>query len=183
MNIFLSVMIRASRLNMFRFLLCATSLSLAVSVTSSASLEAASQSDSSAEFSPPAAPASGSAAAGASPPSPPSLSSGVAGGAGGSEDDVLYDQRQNGTENVRIHMNDVTVVVAPSDGLLQLLGGSGSDLLHFGAAASHSGSNSHHLPTSEFSTNISGESGKPTGFDCDGFGKCRHAQQAAPSKK
>nr|XP_018914192.1 PREDICTED: uncharacterized protein LOC109042084 [Bemisia tabaci] len=96
-------------------------------------------------------------------------------------DDVLYDQRQNGTENVRIHMNDVTVVVAPSDGLLQLLSaGSSSDLLNFGASLS---TNSHQLTTSEFSTNIAGAGeGKP-GFDCDAVGKCRHAQQPAPGKR
>ncbi|XP_039292865.1 uncharacterized protein LOC111053968 [Nilaparvata lugens] len=42
-------------------------------------------------------------------------------------DDVFYDQRQNGSENFRIHLNDVMVVVAPAEALLgaDLLGGGG----------------------------------------------------------
>ncbi|KAK9513026.1 hypothetical protein O3M35_001309 [Rhynocoris fuscipes] len=31
---------------------------------------------------------------------------------------VLYDQRQNGTDNVRLMVNDFTLLVAPSEGLL-----------------------------------------------------------------
>lgn len=40
-----------------------------------------------------------------------------------------YDQRQNGSENVRIHMNDVTLVVAPPEGILQLMSASTNDFL------------------------------------------------------
>lgn len=43
-----------------------------------------------------------------------------------------YDQRQNGSENVRIHMNDVTLVVAPSEGILQLMSASANDFLNGG---------------------------------------------------
>lgn len=45
-------------------------------------------------------------------------------------DEIVYDQRQNGSENLRIHMNDVTLVVAPSDGILQLMSASASDFLN-----------------------------------------------------
>ena len=41
-----------------------------------------------------------------------------------------YDQRQNGSENVRIHMNDVTLVVAPSEGIMQLMSASANDFLN-----------------------------------------------------
>lgn len=40
-----------------------------------------------------------------------------------------YDQRQNGSENVRIHMNDVMLVMAPSEGILQLMSASANDFL------------------------------------------------------
>lgn len=33
-------------------------------------------------------------------------------------EDVLYDQRQNGTENFRVQMSDVTLIVAPAEALL-----------------------------------------------------------------
>lgn len=34
--------------------------------------------------------------------------------------EITYDQRQNGSQNVRIHLDDVTLIVAPSDGILSL---------------------------------------------------------------
>uniref|UniRef100_A0A224Y1M0 Putative secreted protein n=1 Tax=Panstrongylus lignarius TaxID=156445 RepID=A0A224Y1M0_9HEMI len=33
---------------------------------------------------------------------------------------VLYDQRQNGTDNLRLMMNDITLLVAPSEALFSL---------------------------------------------------------------
>ena len=36
----------------------------------------------------------------------------------GQDEDVLYDQRQNGTDNFRVQMSDVTLVVAPAEALL-----------------------------------------------------------------
>lgn len=38
------------------------------------------------------------------------------------DSDVVYDQRQNGTENLRISVSDVMVVVAPAEGLLPMAG-------------------------------------------------------------
>ncbi|XP_066995815.1 uncharacterized protein [Anabrus simplex] len=37
------------------------------------------------------------------------------------EEDVLYDQRQNGTENYRVHVDGVVVAVAPAETLLSLI--------------------------------------------------------------
>lgn len=56
-------------------------------------------------------------------------------------DEIVYDQRQNGSENLRIHMNDVTLVVAPSDGILQLMSASASDFLNSSNDISGSSSN------------------------------------------
>lgn len=55
--------------------------------------------------------------------------------------DQVIDQRQNGTENLRIHMNDLTLMVAPSDGILQLMSASASDLLNSNNESSNSNSN------------------------------------------
>ncbi|XP_065207491.1 uncharacterized protein LOC135836527 [Planococcus citri] len=57
------------------------------------------------------------------------------------DDEIVYDQRQNGSENLRIHMNDVTLVVAPSDGILQLMSASASDFLNNNNEVSGSNSN------------------------------------------
>lgn len=46
----------------------------------------------------------------------------------------IYDQRQNGSENLRIQMDDVMFVVAPAEALLSVAGA--SELLQLGAAAS-----------------------------------------------
>lgn len=35
-------------------------------------------------------------------------------------EEITYDQRQNGTQNVRIHLDDVTLIVAPSEGIMSL---------------------------------------------------------------
>lgn len=64
--------------------------------------------------------------------------------------DQVVDQRQNGSENVRIHMNDLTLMVAPSEGILQLMSASGNDLAH--ADGSVSGLNSSPAPLAESST-------------------------------
>ncbi len=55
-----------------------------------------------------------------------------------SNDQQIVDQRQNGSENLRIHMNDLTLMVAPSDGFLQLMSASASDLLNTGNDLSNS---------------------------------------------
>lgn len=55
--------------------------------------------------------------------------------------DQIIDQRQNGSENVRIHMNDLTLMVAPSDGFLQLMSASASDFLNNGNDVSNQNSN------------------------------------------
>lgn len=75
-------------------------------------------------------------------------------------DDVIYDQRQNGTENVRINLSDLKVVLAPADGLFQIMSMAGAQFL----AAD--------LPT---------ETGSSTD-ECTGF-KCtnRHRQTAKKS--
>lgn len=57
----------------------------------------------------------------------PSVSN-LATGAGANADhkevsEITFDQRQNGTQNVRIHLDDVTLIVAPSDGIASLFGG------------------------------------------------------------
>lgn len=44
--------------------------------------------------------------------------------------DDFFDQRQNGSENVRIHMNDVMLVMAPSEGILQLMSASANEFLN-----------------------------------------------------
>lgn len=36
--------------------------------------------------------------------------------------DIVYDQRQNGTENLRISLSDVMVVVAPAESLMPMAG-------------------------------------------------------------
>jgi len=79
------------------------------------------------------------------------------------EDVVTYDQRQNGTENVRISLSDLKVVLAPADGLFQIMSMAGAQFLNSelaGAASEH----------------------RPTGVECTGF-KCnnRHRQAAKKS--
>lgn len=80
-----------------------------------------------------------------------------------SVDDVVYDQRQNGTENVRISLSDLKVVLAPADGLLQIMSMAGAQLLNTELANSAS----EH---------------RPTAIECNGF-KCnnRHRQAAKKS--
>lgn len=78
-------------------------------------------------------------------------------------DDVVYDQRQNGTENVRISLSDLKVVLAPADGLFQIMSMAGAQLLNSelaNAASEH----------------------RPTAIECNGF-KCnnRHRQAAKKS--
>ncbi|KAF6205972.1 hypothetical protein GE061_017196 [Apolygus lucorum] len=46
------------------------------------------------------------------------------------EDQVVYDQRQNGTENLRVQMSGVTVVLAPAEAVLAF---ASSDLMDSGA--------------------------------------------------
>lgn len=80
-----------------------------------------------------------------------------------SVDDVIYDQRQNGTENVRISLSDLKVVLAPADGLFQIMSMAGAQLLNSelaNAASEH----------------------RPTAVECNGF-KCnnRHRQAAKKS--
>jgi len=80
-----------------------------------------------------------------------------------SDDVVTYDQRQNGTENVRISLSDLKVVLAPADGLFQIMSMAGAQFLNSelaGAASEH----------------------RPTGVECTGF-KCnnRHRQAAKKS--
>lgn len=36
--------------------------------------------------------------------------------------EITYDQRQTGTQNVRIHLDDVTLIVAPSEGIASMFG-------------------------------------------------------------
>lgn len=76
-----------------------------------------------------------------------------------SADDVVYDQRQNGTENVRISLSDLKVVLAPADGLFQIMSMAGAQLLN------------SELANSELQ--------RPTAFECTGL-KCnnRHRQTA-----
>lgn len=37
------------------------------------------------------------------------------------DEDIVYDQRQNGSENLRINLSDLTIVVAPGDSLSPLV--------------------------------------------------------------
>ncbi|XP_050439676.1 uncharacterized protein LOC126845157 [Adelges cooleyi] len=76
-------------------------------------------------------------------------------------DEVVYDQRQNGTENVRISLSDLKVVVAPADGLFGIISMAGAGLLsdQFGAASEN----------------------KPSTVDCNGF-KCNNRIRQAAKK-
>lgn len=79
-----------------------------------------------------------------------------------SEDVVTYDQRQNGTENVRISLSDLKVVLAPADGLFQIMSMAGAQLLNSefaGAASDH----------------------RPTAVECTGF-KCNNRHRQAAKK-
>lgn len=78
------------------------------------------------------------------------------------DDEIVYDQRQNGSENLRIHMNDVTLVVAPSDGILQLMSASASDFLNQNNEVSGSNSIKPQGP-SVYSLN---DCGSDTGAKC-----------------
>ncbi|XP_025201440.1 uncharacterized protein LOC112598974 [Melanaphis sacchari] len=78
------------------------------------------------------------------------------------EDVVTYDQRQNGTENVRISLSDLKVVLAPADGLFQIMSMAGAQLLNsdfVGAATDH----------------------RPTAVECTGF-KCNNRHRQAAKK-
>lgn len=76
-------------------------------------------------------------------------------------DDVVYDQRQNGTENVRISLSDLKVVLAPADGLFQIMSMAGAQFLNSEAAHSEQ---------------------RPSAVECNGP-KCnnRHRQAAKKS--
>lgn len=76
-------------------------------------------------------------------------------------DDVVYDQRQNGTENVRISLSDLKVVLAPADGLFQIMSMAGAQFLNSEAASSEQ---------------------RPSAVECNGL-KCnnRHRQAAKKS--
>ncbi|VVC45568.1 Hypothetical protein CINCED_3A018223 [Cinara cedri] len=79
-----------------------------------------------------------------------------------SVDDVVYDQRQNGTENVRISLSDLKVVLAPADGLFQIMSMAGAQLLNSelaNAASEH----------------------RPTAIECNGF-KCNNRHRQAAKK-
>lgn len=79
------------------------------------------------------------------------------------DDVVVYDQRQNGTENVRISLSDLKVVLAPADGLFQIMSMAGAQFLN--SELSHS--SSEHRPT--------------TGAECTGF-KCNNRHRQAAKK-
>lgn len=74
--------------------------------------------------------------------------------------DQVIDQRQNGTENLRIHMNDLTLMVAPSDGILQLMSASASDFLN----TNNDVSSSKPSATASYSSDCGSEMGA----------KCKH---------
>lgn len=76
------------------------------------------------------------------------------------DDVVLYDQRQNGTENVRISLSDLKVVLAPADGLFEIMSMAGAQLLN-----------------SELFNNAAAFEQRPAAIECTGF-KCntRHRQ-------
>lgn len=79
-------------------------------------------------------------------------------------DDVVYDQRQNGTENVRISLSDLKVVLAPADGLFQIMSMAGAQFLN-----------------SELGNSAATEQ-RPSTVECNGL-KCnnRHRQAAKKS--
>ncbi|XP_050543711.1 uncharacterized protein LOC126906852 [Daktulosphaira vitifoliae] len=77
-------------------------------------------------------------------------------------DEIVYDQRQNGTENVRISLSDLKVVVAPADGLFQIMSLAGAQLL----ASDLSGAASEQGHTS---------------IDCNGY-KCNNRNRQAAKK-
>lgn len=81
------------------------------------------------------------------------------------DDVVLYDQRQNGTENVRISLSDLKVVLAPADGLFQIMSMAGAQFLN---SELTSPSKLQHRPTSDTEC---------TGFKCNN----RHRQTAKTS--
>ncbi|XP_015363365.1 PREDICTED: uncharacterized protein LOC107161459 [Diuraphis noxia] len=78
------------------------------------------------------------------------------------DDVVTYDQRQNGTENVRISLSDLKVVLAPADGLFQIMSMAGAQFLNSELASA----------ASEY---------RPTGPECTGF-KCNNRHRQAAKK-
>jgi len=79
-------------------------------------------------------------------------------------DDVIYDQRQNGTENVRISLSDLKVVLAPADGLFQIMSMAGAQFLN-----------------SEFANAAAASEHRPTALECTGF-KCNNRHRQAAKK-
>ncbi|RZF40518.1 hypothetical protein LSTR_LSTR000397 [Laodelphax striatellus] len=75
-------------------------------------------------------------------------------------EDVFYDQRQNGSENFRIHLNDVMVVVAPAEALLSV---AGSDLL---GGAGGGGPGAADLPVEEAQPHKECKQGVKGGAKC-----------------
>lgn len=81
------------------------------------------------------------------------------------DDVVLYDQRQNGTENVRISLSDLKVVLAPADGLFEIMSMAGAQLFN-----------------SELFNNAAAASEhRPTAIECTGF-KCNSRHRQAGKK-
>ncbi|KAL5242083.1 hypothetical protein ACI65C_009493 [Semiaphis heraclei] len=78
------------------------------------------------------------------------------------DDVVTYDQRQNGTENVRISLSDLKVVLAPADGLFQIMSMAGAQFLNSELAGAAS-------------------ENRPTGAECTGF-KCNNRHRQAAKK-
>ncbi|BES95088.1 Hypothetical protein NTJ_07897 [Nesidiocoris tenuis] len=64
------------------------------------------------------------------------------------QDQVVYDQRQNGTENLRVQMSGVTVLLAPAEALLSL---APQDIIDSGGAKPKS---SHPSQTKSRLTNL-----------------------------
>lgn len=73
-----------------------------------------------------------------------------------SEEDVVYDQRQNGSENLRINLSDLTIVLAPGDSLSPMVSDAYAMML------------------------VSALRNKSTSSDCGDGGRCKSASRSAP---
>jgi hypothetical protein len=84
-------------------------------------------------------------------------------------EETLYDQRQNGTENFRLHINDVVIVHAPLEALLASVSGETplqEQLMDFFSGASSTAGNDLLHPSTEAvtaSASTSGEIKTPAG--------------------
>lgn len=99
-------------------------------------------------------------------------------------DDVVYDQRQNGTENVRISLSDLKVVLAPADGLFEIMSLAGAQFLSSQLTSSSKFDSDavaaeQYLNSQLQAADSSGH--RPAGTECSGS-KCNNRHRQASKK-